>query len=214
MTDAGIRVALIAVVAALAPIGCATIVSGTTQTVSVNSNITGAQVLLNGRVLGTTPFTGQIARASDSVILVKKDGYTSQSMSLATSIEPIFWGNILIGGTTGSSTDAATGALWRYSPATFFANLEPASSGLFDRESLERESKIRFFVLHNYRSLTADLAAGSGEYLSALRHLLGADSVAQTHLLRRLRGVGATDLDAPSLARRAVALADDGSGQL
>lgn len=114
---------------ALTQIGCATIVKGQSQLVTIDSNIRGADVILNGKVVGTTPYNGAIERGSSSQLTIRKDGYFPKTITLSTEFEPIFWGNIIIGGFLGSSTDAGTGAMYKYSPANYQIDLLPNENG-------------------------------------------------------------------------------------
>jgi len=104
--------------------GCSTIVNGKVQTVAINSNVSGAKVTVNGVQVGETPFTGSLVRSNKTVVTVSKDGYESKTVTLDTAIEPIFWGNIIIGGVIGSTTDAATGSMYKYAPGTLEVDLE------------------------------------------------------------------------------------------
>jgi len=104
--------------------GCSSIVNGKAQTITINSNVSDAQVTLNGEIAGRTPFTGLVKRNSHAVVTVSKDGYVSKTVTLDTAIEPIFWGNVIIGGVVGSTTDAATGSMYKYAPGTIQIDLE------------------------------------------------------------------------------------------
>jgi hypothetical protein len=104
--------------------GCSTIINGKTQTVSINSNVRDADVVVNGMTVGRTPYSGPIARGDKTVVTVSKDGYLSKSITLSTDFEPVFWGNIIFGGVLGSTTDAATGSMYKYSPNTLQIDLE------------------------------------------------------------------------------------------
>lgn len=106
--------------------GCASIVRGSTEQVSINSNVNGAEVNVNGVLVGKTPFTGKIKRGSSTAVSVSKPGFETKTVTLDTSIEPIFWGNIIIGGVLGSTTDLATGSMYKYSPATIQIDLVKA----------------------------------------------------------------------------------------
>jgi len=108
--------------------GCASIVKGKTQNVSIESNVRGATIIVDGQTVGKTPFSGPIPRGSDTTILVKKDGYEPRRMTLSTEIEPIFWGNIIFGGFFGSTTDMGTQAMYKYAPATIMVDLEVAAA--------------------------------------------------------------------------------------
>ena len=118
------KIALISVVALLAT-GCSTILNGKTQSITVDSNVKGAEVLINQVVVGQTPFTGQAPRGAEPQITVRKAGYESKTIVAETGFEPVFWGNILIGGVFGSTTDNSTGAMYKYAPATFNVELKP-----------------------------------------------------------------------------------------
>ncbi|MGZ3790560.1 MAG: PEGA domain-containing protein [Bacteriovorax sp.] len=105
---------------------CSSIIKGKSQLVSIDSNVKGADVIINGKTIGQTPFTGPIERDSSSTITVKKEGYTSKTITPTTEVEPVFWGNILCGGGVGSSTDLSTGAMYKYAPSTFQIDLAKA----------------------------------------------------------------------------------------
>jgi hypothetical protein len=107
--------------------GCSSIVNGQAQTITINSNVSDAQVTVNGVIAGRTPFTGMVKRAGQTVVSVSKDGYVTKTITLDTSIEPIFWGNIIIGGVVGSTTDLATGSMYKYAPGTIQVDLEKKS---------------------------------------------------------------------------------------
>ena len=95
---------------------CATIATGTTQLVTINSNVDGATVSLDGVNVGKTPFTGEIKK-NGKVVTIEKEGYKTYTIALSSSLEGLFWGNIIIGGTLGSITDFASGAAYKYAPA-------------------------------------------------------------------------------------------------
>src|SRR5439155_9601807 len=97
--------------------GCASIVNGTTQVVTIDSNVRGAEVAVDGEMVGRTPYTGPIKRGSTTTVRVSTQGYQPKTITLSTEIEPIFWGNIILGGFFGSTTDAGTGAMYKYAPA-------------------------------------------------------------------------------------------------
>ena len=109
--------------------GCASILKGSEQPVNINSNVDGAEVLVNGQLVGRTPFSGSIKRTSEVRLTVQKDGYQSRTITLDTGIEPVFWVNIFIGGVFGSTTDLATGSMWKVSPNTYNVDLKSASMG-------------------------------------------------------------------------------------
>jgi hypothetical protein len=125
-----LRLCILPAVGALVAIsGCSTIVEGKTQTVSINSNVKDADITINGMVAGRTPFTGLIKRGNHTTVTLAKEGYQSKTVTLDSSLEPWFWGNIILGGLLGSTTDASTGAMYKYAPSTVEIDLEPVAAG-------------------------------------------------------------------------------------
>jgi len=124
-----LRVSILAMTlaAAVAVAGCSTIVSGQEQALQINSNVSGADVLLNGVLIGKTPFSGQVKKSATAAVTVRKDGFKERTVQLATEVEGSFWGNIIIGGLPGSSTDYGTGAMYKYAPNVIQVDLEPAA---------------------------------------------------------------------------------------
>lgn len=119
------RPLLVGLVLSLSSAACSTIIKGQSQSVSIDSNVQGADVTVEGNLVGTTPYTGPISRGSSTTVKVSKNGYRSKTVTLSTEIEPIFFGNIIFGGFLGSSTDAGSGAMYKYSPATIQVDLVP-----------------------------------------------------------------------------------------
>jgi hypothetical protein len=163
-----IRALLAAGVLATIVVGCATIASGTTQTITVNSNVDGAVVYLDGEQVGTTPFTG-VVRKGKNALRVEAEGFRGENVSLSKNLDPLFWGNILIGGTLGSATDFATGAAYQYAPATYQVELRAAGQSDAD---FDRQLVVRKFAMVYIDAIARDLSAGSGEYLDALLSLI------------------------------------------
>jgi len=106
-------------------VGCASITKGQVQDVTIDSNVQGAEILINGARVGTTPYSGILARNSKTKLTLQKEGYRSKTIVLDTSIEPVFWGNILLGGGIGSTTDAVNGSMYKYTPGNIVVDLEP-----------------------------------------------------------------------------------------
>lgn len=108
---------------------CSTIVKGDNQTVSILSNVKGADVYVNGEMIGQTPYTGPVERAADTTVTLKKTGYETKTVTLNTTFEPVFWGNIIFGGFIGSTTDMASGSMYKYAPATVTLDLDKVAEG-------------------------------------------------------------------------------------
>lgn len=154
--------------------GCASIVSGTRQQISIHSNVNGALVTLNGASLGLTPLTAEIKKAKNQTLVIKKDGYITQELKLITKLNLAFWGNILIGGTIGSSTDSSTGAWYEYSPNSYFINLEVEKKSAKETEKFKKESELRYFVMMNFDRVNKDVSLGKGDYLDSVYEIFSA----------------------------------------
>jgi hypothetical protein len=157
---------LVIIIISLCLIGCATIVSGTSQVISVNSNVSGATVTLDGQPVGTTPFSGKVSKKAN-VLTVSKEGYETVNITMSKSFNAIFFGNIIIGGLLGSTTDLATGAMYEYAPNTFYADLKSKEQSQFDTDN---EYQIRKFAMVNHSQIAID--SNNGEYMLALADLM------------------------------------------
>lgn len=143
--------------------GCASIISGTSQAVTIDSNVQGATVAIEGNVVGQTPFSGKIPRKRESVALVSKPGYVAQSVVLTTSFNPVAILSIVW---DYSTTDCLTGACWEYAPSTYYVNLRPATSSV---EQFRRDSELKAFAMTYYSAIKSELAVGSGAKVEAIR---------------------------------------------
>ncbi len=148
-------------------ISCATIVKGTKQLVTINCNVEQAKILLDGVEIGYTPFTGEIKKGK-KIITVQKEGYKTYQVAMSTTLEGMFWGNIITGGTLGSLTDFATGAAYAYSPSSF--QVELAKEGMSFNE-FEKTLNLKKFAMINMSSIATDLSKNEGPYLSSLLSL-------------------------------------------
>ena len=105
-------------VMALTFTSCATLFTGTTQSVTIDSQPQGANIVVDGQLLGTTPARVRLDRDLNAIfddgkyIRLEKDGFIPDGYILGADIEPFcvlnmfnvfFW-----------AVDGATGALMRY----------------------------------------------------------------------------------------------------
>lgn len=108
--------------------GCATIVSGKFQPVTITSDPSGAKVLIKdinstSKILCETPCTQQLQRDNNTTLTIIKDGFQERNLNLQTKTEGWFWGNLVIGGLPGTTTDSMTGSIYEYSPDTYHVTL-------------------------------------------------------------------------------------------
>jgi len=106
---------------------CATVFTGTRQTIQIVSNPPGAKILVDGIDRGSTPSAVSLKKGSNGqLITLKANGYETKNFQPETSFNEvailnlfniIFWG-----------IDIATGALWKYDPKYYELELEQKSS--------------------------------------------------------------------------------------
>ena len=159
----------------VASFGCASIIDGSSQVVSFNSNPNTARVVVNGSEIGTTPLSTQIKRGNDTVVMFRKDGYADQTITLQTKLNPWFWGNIIFGGFVGSTTDGISGAVREYAPSSYYVTLQETVQPNRMASGIPKDTiaAVRDFVLVNFDSLRAEAQSGrSGEYTRAMNRLL------------------------------------------
>lgn len=118
---------LLAIAAMSSLTGCASIVSGTSQVVSVETlhtsgNVAGATCKLEndkGVYYVTTPGTVTVHRAyGDMNVKCEKTGFDPGLATIKSSTKGMMAGNIVFGGFIGAGVDAASGAAYDY-PALF-----------------------------------------------------------------------------------------------
>jgi hypothetical protein len=97
---------------------CATILTGTTQRVTIDSTPQGADIIVDGRMMGTTPAKVRLDRDLNAFIENAKDirlelnGYYPDGYYLGTDIEPVVILNVFC--PLGFALDAVTGAIMKY----------------------------------------------------------------------------------------------------
>jgi len=192
--------------------GCATIVVGSTQSLTFDSEPAGAQVTINGMPMGVTPATISIKKSDyqNAFVVFSKEGHTNQQAILHTKTSGWFWGNILIGGFFGTTTDSSTGAMLEYEPAKFFVTLPPAKASISEMTRLDYQNKVRKYILFSHQHLVSDLAKGSGEHLSSLYVLIGLTEGRQQGAIRELRTVATISESAPAFAEAVLKIFPNG----
>jgi hypothetical protein len=119
------KILLLSAVGISLALGSATLISGTTQSVSFNSEPEGATVLIDGVKKCQTPCTLSLKRGSSESVTFKKDGYKTQILPLESSYNgvallSVFWDF--------STTDVISGAASEYSPNQYFVELKEEKS--------------------------------------------------------------------------------------
>ncbi len=109
---------------------CATITRGVHEKLKVQSDPSGANVVLSTGEKGITPATFvELRRHDPFTVTVSKPGYVSQTVSVTSHVGgtggTAMAGNILLGGAIGMGVDAGTGAYDSLYPNPVSVNLEP-----------------------------------------------------------------------------------------
>lgn len=99
----------------------ATLFHGTTQNITIDSDPAGANVYVDGQLMGTTPVTLTLKKGKYKTIEIRKECYKPVTLTLQKTFDPvailnIFWDL--------STTDFITGSLWEYSPNHYFVKLQ------------------------------------------------------------------------------------------
>jgi len=128
-------------------IGCATIIHGTTQKVAVNSNPSGAKVIVMGAHLATTPAVIKLDRGDSNIILrFEKEGYEPVEIAMTKTVDGWIAGNIVFGGLIGLAIDFISGAAYKLKPDEVLIDLHKKELGFND---LKDNELIVYFEIKN-----------------------------------------------------------------
>ena len=102
--------------AVLAMSGCASIMDGNTQNVNfITSNGQSANATIytkDGARQSRIPQSMTIKKSSEDIVI--RTNRSGTETRVPARLNNWFWGNIIFGGFFGSTTDACTGAMWKY----------------------------------------------------------------------------------------------------
>lgn len=183
--------------------GCATIIRGPTQTITINSNVSGAIAFINGESIGPLPVVYRATKRREGLTLqVEAPGHIPIQRKISSKLDVIFFGNFILGGFIGSTTDLVSGAMWEYSPDNIYVNLMRANLMLDEQKNQQKMAAVRYLVLMNHDVLAREIAVGSGGKLDLLQQVLSDSSVTIKHL----RAVVETAENPIELAHGMVAL--------
>lgn len=108
---------------AIALPGCATIFSGTSQSVEVRSAPDGANVVVDGRAVGITPLKTELKRGTPHTIEVNKDGYLKETVVATTKTNSVTALNLVWGGAPGIAIDLLSGSAAAVAPDAVVVDL-------------------------------------------------------------------------------------------
>jgi uncharacterized protein YceK len=94
--------------------GCASITTSEEQSINVTtSNNKPAEITVDDKTVVAPGMVVVLRDGKDKVVRTKAEG-CDNATPVKKTITPIFWGNIIIGGLLGSTTDTVTGKMWDY----------------------------------------------------------------------------------------------------
>lgn len=131
--------------------GCASIVEGTDQSVTVQTTPSGASCELkrDGQVIGVvnpTPGTVTVDKSKDDIsVICRKEGYQDASGAFSSDFQGMTFGNILFGGLIGVAVDASSGAMHEYPASVTIAMAPNSFPNALDRDKFfdQRADTIR-----------------------------------------------------------------------
>jgi hypothetical protein len=127
---------LLCVVSILFSTGCASVMSGTTQTITIKTKPAGAKATFfdnKGEAISVqnTPCTVPLKRSGHYTLKIEKDDYAPLELEMKRTVNGWYFGNVIFGGLLGLAiVDPATGAMFTFSPSTIDARLALTSSGM------------------------------------------------------------------------------------
>jgi uncharacterized protein YceK len=198
----GLMMVVLAMVAAMLS-GCATIMpNGGGDQLTFSSEPIGAVVKVDGKQMGTTPCTVNIQKKGGQVATYEKDGYEPTSVSLPTSVNPWFLGNLLIGGLPGSSTDVSSGNVTKYAEHSYHATLTPL--GKVSMNSGCPQAQARRYIIAQYANILKEINGTRGEYCEALMKVLKVDKSSEDNTIDGIKDISKIYEDIPTFAAKVV----------
>lgn len=107
---------------------CATIISGSKQTVNFQSTPSEATVYINDLEIGKTPIEKKLERKNNYNVMIKLDGYNTFETRISRKFNAWYIGNILLGGIIGLIVDPITGAMYKLTPDQIKAELSEGTA--------------------------------------------------------------------------------------
>ena len=129
---------------------CATIISGTSQDIYINSNPEGATIYDGGLKVGKTPATITVKKSgfNDKEISLSLEGHERRTFILKKSFDAVAILNLA--GILGWAVDFATGAVFKYDRTNYDLDLDPKA---FNIEELEKDQLGRLIIPNEEKSI-------------------------------------------------------------
>jgi len=141
--------------------GCATVINGTSQDFSINTDPVGARATLSTGTECVTPCEVSLKRRHDLRIDFEKDGYEPAYVLVQSRTGGAIAGNILLGGIVGGAVDAANGATNHLEPQPLNLRLARLSSG-DEPVLLDQDGQVDVTLAAHNDKVRADVAETLG----------------------------------------------------
>jgi len=115
-------VCLFLILAIIPMIGCASVISGTSQSVTFTSDPEGATVEIDGEPYGETPVSVDLDKNRHSTVIFKKDGYKPRTVAITKRFDAAAIFSIVLWDL--GTTDFITGAAYQYSPDRYYVDMK------------------------------------------------------------------------------------------
>lgn len=129
------------VMAGIVVSGCATITTGSNQSITVLTDPSGAECRLDRKgsavaIINPTPGTVQVDKSKDTIaIRCRKEGFQDTAGTLSSEFQGMTFGNIIFGGIIGVAVDAGSGALNEYPSQVSIVLIPETFRSLTDRDA-------------------------------------------------------------------------------
>jgi hypothetical protein len=160
---------LSAALAVAALTGCATMFTGTADTLTLSANVPGVRFTLDGQFKGELPMTLPMSRnfvgGQQFIARFEREGYVTQEFKLTREFNTVAILDITSPLTSGG-VDVLTGSLLKFSPTDYHVQMLQQGQAATSPE-FRRATGVYRFALVNHRAIQKDLARGGGESLRA-----------------------------------------------
>ncbi|ACF13262.1 hypothetical protein Ctha_0794 [Chloroherpeton thalassium ATCC 35110] len=174
--------------------GCATILNGTHEDISISSTPSRAKVTIDHQPYGQTPVIANLSRKKKHIVKISQPGFYDYEMIITQHVSGALLGNILLGGLIGLVVDASSGGMWELKPTDIRAYLRKTDSpvenfseevSLFptDRNLIDAEFSVVWETLLDeitkmgYKMTTADMKTGTIETDARLEYGAGLSEI-------------------------------------
>ncbi|MEW6721099.1 MAG: PEGA domain-containing protein [Thermodesulfobacteriota bacterium] len=202
------KMLMVILIAMVSSYGCATLVTGTSQKISVSSSPDNAMISIDNVFVGNSPISVDVNKDTGKYLLVEKEGYYPKKMLLTTKMSNWFWGNIvgLLFFDLSSGTDALTKGMLEYSPDQYYITLDPINTLTSGMDIYEARREVKLFIVSNHSDIIKELNAGRGEYVKTLLRILKIADENSDAAIMKIKGLSQAYSEAPDFSERVVEL--------